>query len=221
MSATLEEHDAMKRLLEMMNGDTPSTPAAKPRAVDPNAPVELAGPGQITTAEVNAMADVLSKLNNVTQQVLVESDRNPQLRQAVNTQRNDHGVKVGSYQIMIKEDEKRIAGKQYYSIYHSQTNDVIADDITLYETALAVVKHLNSGKYANSHIVRKLFEADDAYTARRTDAIRFKSMMRRASNGRDMSKHDVYESRYQASIDGAMAAKREIKQLIESSRRGS
>lgn len=217
MSVTPEEKEAMQRLLEVMEGKTPSTPA--PKATQYGASdIELAGAGQVTRRDIDAMSQVLSKLNNVTQQVVYESEQDPQLRNAIATQRNDDGVKVGSYQIMIKEDEKRLAGKQYYSIYHTRTNDIIADDLTLYETALTIVKILNSGRYVNDPLVRKLFEADDRYTAHRTDAIRFKARMKQAAHRGDESKRDVFESRYQVAIDNAMAFKKDIKKLISESK---
>lgn len=219
MSAvTPEDRDAMARLLSIMEGETPP-PMARPTNNNySTGPVELAGAGQLTQADVNAMADVLSKLNNVTQEVVTESAYDPQLRQAVNTVRNEEGVKVGNYQIMIHEDEKRVAGKQYYSIYNVRTNDVIASDLTLYETALSVVKLLNSGAYANNPTIRKLFEFDDYYTSQRTDAIRFKVRMRKAEQQRDFAKFDLYESRYQTAVENAMNHKRNIKKLISESK---
>jgi len=219
MSVSQQDRDAMKRILGALNGDlTYEEPLNLHESQ--TSQVELAGLGQVTQKDITAMADVLKKLNNVTAQVVTESKFNPQLAEAVNTSKVEDGVKVGNYQIMIKEDAKRMAGKQYYSIYHSQTHDVIADDITLYETALSVVKLLNSGKFANSPIVRKLFEADDRYTANKTDAMRFKSLSKSAQNKMDFNKSDLYESRYQSSVNNAMAAKRDIKKIIEESRRG-
>ncbi len=213
-AVTPEERDAMARLLSIMEGESPPSPVPTTKSATSAGPVELAGAGQITQADVNAMADVLSKLNNVTQEVLHESAFDPQLRQAVNTVRNDEGVKVGNYQIMIHEDERRLAGKQYYSIYNVKTNDVIASDLTLYETALNVVKMLNNGIYVNNPTVRKLFEYDDHYTSHRTDAIRFKTRMRKADQQKDFAKYDLYESRYQTAIENAMIHKRNIKKTI-------
>jgi hypothetical protein len=212
MTVTPEDRDAMARILDIMEGRTPSTPTAN--AGQTGYTAELAGAGQITNADVNAMADVLSKLNNVTQQVIHESRSDSQLEQAVNTVRNDEGVKVGNYQIMIHGDDTRLAGKQYYSIYNIKTNDVIASDLTLYETALSVVKLLNNGVYVNNPTVRKLFEYDDYYTSHRTDAIRFKARMRKADAQRDFAKVDMYESRYQTAIENAMTYKRHIKKVI-------
>lgn len=218
MSVTPEDRDAMARLLSIMEGETLPPVSRATNQTHSAGTVELAGAGQITQADVNAMADVLSKLNNVTQEVITESEYDPQLRQAVNTVRNDEGVKVGNYQIMIHEDEKRLAGKQYYSIYNVKTNDVIASDLTLYETALSVVKLLNNGLYTNNPTIRKLFEFDDYYTSQRTDAIRFKARMRKAEQQRDFAKFDLYESRYQTAVEHAMSHKRNIKKLISESK---
>lgn len=207
-----EERDEMKRILELMEGKTPSVPMPKPH--NQGQSVELAGAGQVTKADIDAMSMVLNKLNAVTEEAIHEGYNDPAVVEAMETKRIPNGVKVGNYQIMIKEDPKRLAGKQYYSIYHSKTGDVIADDITLYETALAVVKKLNNGKFVNDSGIRALFEADDTFTAHKTDAVRFKSRIRQSEKTRDFNKVSIYESRYQASLDNAMQAKKQIRKLI-------
>jgi len=218
MSVTDQDRDAMKRILSALDGDKAALKPTKGSPAYSSYDEDLAGPGQVSPKAIDAMAQVLSKLNNVTSQVVTESKFNPQLSEAMHTHRNDAGVKVGNYQIMIKEDPKRIAGKQYYSIYHTKSGDVIADDLTLYETALSVVKELNNGGYVNSTLVRNLFEADDRYTAHRTDAIRFKSRSKVSLNTGDYNKSEIYESRYQASVSSAMQAKSDIKRLVNESR---
>ena len=162
------------------------------------------------------MASVLGKLNSLSNHVvdgmITESSGFSEVAEALQTERTQHGVKVGRYQILVKEDPKRMAGKQFYSIYNSLTNDTIADDISLYETALTAVRMLNSGKFANSVEVRKLFEQDDAYTSHRVDALIYKRKMLTTN---DPSKKDIFESRYQASLDRCMAAKKQIKMLVK------
>ena len=142
--------------------------------------------------------------------MITESVTQPIVSDALQTQKIQNGVKVGRYQILVKEDAQRLAGKQFYSIYNSLTNDTVADDITLYETAITVVRLLNNGKFTNSPEVRKLFEQDDAYTSHKVDAINFK---RRLKTIKDVAKQDIYESRLQASMDRCMAAKKMIKAL--------
>lgn len=213
MTVSPEERDAMAKILRMMGGEDPG-----PRATltESATSVELAGPGQVTKADVDAMSMVLGKLNSISNHVvdsmITESSITPQVSEALQTERTKDGVKVGRYQILVKEDSSRIAGKQFYSIYNSLTNDTIADDISLYETALAVVRLLNSGKFANSSEVRKLFEQDDSYSSHKVDAIMFK---RKMNSVVDPSKRNIYESRYQASLDRCMAAKKNIKLLAK------
>jgi len=211
-AVTPEEREAMLRLRNIMEG------VHSPEPAKPNSnyarEVELAGPGQVTNADIHAMSDVLSKLNSITNHVvddmITESVAHPQISEALHTQKLSNGIKVGRYQILVKEDAQRLAGKQFYSIYNSLTNDTLADDISLYETALAVVRLLNKGKFANSAEVRQLFENDDAYTSHKVDAINFK---RRLKTVKDVAKQDIYESRLQASMDRCMAAKKLIKTL--------
>lgn len=216
MAVTPEERDAMTRLLNVMEGNI--SPMAKNNTGSAASSVELAGPGQVTSADINAMAQVLNRLNSVADTVVGEmvneSQYDPDTKMLLDTNKNTQGVRVGSYQIMIKEDQSRMAGKQYYSIYNTITKDTIADDISLYETAISVVKLLNKGVYINNSLVRKLFEQDDAYTSRKQDAIRYRRSAKIAEKKGDLSKKDVYESRYQVSLDQAMTAKHNIKILI-------
>ena len=210
-----QDRDEMQKILNAFSGKpnsklTESTTAA----------VELAGPGQVTQKDVAAMADVLKKLNDVTSQIIMESNTDSQLSEAIQTSKTNNSVNVGRYKIIIKEDTQRLAGKQYYSIYLNNSNNVIANDITLYEVALAVVKLLNSGKYVNSTLVRRLFEVDNRYTSNKTDAIRFKRRSKSAQNEMNFEKSDLFENRYQVSINNAMQAKKEIKLIITESRLG-
>ena len=85
----------------------------------------------------------------------------------------------------------------------------------MYETALAVIRLLNSGKFANDIAIRKLFEADNTYTSHKVDAITYK---RRMLTVKDTSKRDIYESRLQASMDRCMNAKKSIKLLAGNAR---
>lgn len=219
MTVSPKERDEMARLLSIIGGQ----PNAYERLSETQnmqqrltSDIELAGPGQVTRSDIDAMSSVLQKLktasNHVVNQMITESSTHTEIAEALHTTRTDDGVKVGRYQIMIKNDPKRLAGKQFYSIYNSLTNDVIADDISLYETALGVIRLLNSGKYTNSHEVMKLFEHDDAYTSHRVDALIFKQKINKAV---DHSKREIYESRYQASLDRCMAAKRTIKSIVK------
>jgi len=219
MTVTPEDRDAMARLRNIMEGKSVNIAPHQQNINQPTHEVELLGPGQISQRDVTAMASVLSKLNNISNHVvddiITESVKYPSVAEAIHTERTGNSIKVGRYEISIKEDANRIAGKQFYSIYNSLTNETIANDISLYETAISVIRLLNGGQFTNSTDVRKLFEQDDAYTSHKVDAFTYKRRMIKTS---DPSKRDIYESRLQASMDRCMTAKKLIKELAKNVR---
>jgi hypothetical protein len=219
MAVSDAEREQMARLKAIMEGKTPPPISSyKQNSNGQSIPeIELAGPGVPTRRDIDAMANVLNKLNSITGEVahdmINESVTSPAAKAAISTSRNSTGVKVGAYQIQINEDPARVAGKQFYSIYHSGIGTIIADDVSLYETALGVVNLLNSGKYVNDIKVRELFEADNRYTSHYMDArmykIKFLECKRKNSN-----KTDIFESRFQASLRQCLIAKKDIKSKV-------
>lgn len=214
MVVSNEEREAMARMMAIMNGETPPPPSGYSNSTQVNEGVELAGPGVVTQREINAMADVLNKLNQVTHQVILESNGDVGTKMDIMTTRTDRAVNVGGYKIEILTDERRVAGKQYYRIEHAASGTVIADDITLYEVALGVVKLLNNNKYVNDIKVRNLFEIDARYTSHRVDAISAKMAHRKAERTGNMIKEDIYATKYQKALDLAMVAKADLKRAL-------
>lgn len=195
---TPEERDEMAKILQLMNGIS----------TDPE-PTRHPPPG----AAINSVLSNLDRVSNrVMDGMLTESASKPELVEALNTARLDNGVKIGRYQIQIKEDDRRIAGKQFFSIYNSLTNDTIADNISLYQTAWGAVQLLNRGRTANSKEVMNLFEQDAQYTSHKVDAKMFKQ---KSLTTKDQSKREIYESRYQASLDRCMSAKKAITTVVK------
>lgn len=205
------EREAMARMLAIMNGETPPAPSSS-QMVTESLSTE-GGPGSPSQAEIHAMARVLESLNKVTGEVIMESSPDDKL--AVNTRRHKTGVSVGEYKIEIHLNEQRAAGKQYYSIEHTGTGTVIANDITLYEVALAAVKMLNNNNYVNNPTVRRLFELDDHYTSCKIDAMSSKQAQKRAEQRHDMIKEDIYATKFQKALDTAGVIKRDIKKILE------
>ena len=205
------EREAMARMLAIMNGETPPAPSSS-QMVTESLSTE-GGPGSPSQAEIHAMARVLESLNKVTGEVIMESSPDDKL--AVTTRRHKTGVSVGEYKIEIHLNEQRAAGKQYYSIEHTGTGTVIANDITLYEVALAAVKMLNNNNYVNNPTVRRLFELDDHYTSCKIDAMSSKQAQKRAEQRRDMIKEDIYATKFQKALDTAGVIKRDIKKILE------
>jgi hypothetical protein len=212
MTVSADERDFMQNLLDKLSGA--STPAAVPLAEQrkKSPPVELAGPGGVTDRDIQAMSQVLSRLDGLTTEMVTDPDPAPQFSQALTESRNQLGVKVGKWQIAQHQDATRMAGKNYFSIFHSETQQVIANDISLYETALQVARLLNTGAYVNSVKVRELFEQDDSYTSHKIDAHRF-YIRSRKSTSRDQK--ELYENRMQASRDRAQILRTQLKKNLD------
>ena len=104
MTVTSEDRDAMAKILNIMEGRAPA-PVVRPPSVGA-IDVELAGPGQVTNSDINALAAVMNRLNNIsdfqsnnTDIMLSESQQPTETTEALQTERNSAGVKVGRYQI--------------------------------------------------------------------------------------------------------------------------
>jgi len=206
------EREAMARMMAIMNGETPPPLSTGSQMIAENYSTD-GGPGNPSQAEINAMARVLETLSKVTNEVIMESSQDEKL--SVKTRRDTNSVSVGEYKIEIHLNEQRAAGKQYYSIEHTGTGTIIADDITLYEVALAAVKMLNNHKYVNNPTVRRLFELDDHYTSCKIDAMSSKQAQKRAEQRGDMIKEDIYATKFQKALDTAGSIKRDIKAILE------
>ncbi len=216
MTVTDAERQAMARLLEIMNGETPVTNQIQEHT-QTRQPVELAGAGQVTSRDIQAMALVMEKFNQAVNQthreLMQESVYDAHTAEALVTERHADDVRIGPYKISVRMDETRVAGKQYYDVIHSATGDKLAHELSLYEAAHGLVKLLNSGKYINHPQVRELLEAEATYTGHRIDAIRYHKMIHAANKQNQISKLEIYEARKAASMDRAAQAKAKVKKL--------
>jgi hypothetical protein len=205
-NVTDQDRNEMSRLLNIMEGKIATTGATGE---------SLPTTDVAANVDVAAMGDILRRLNSVTDKVsetlITESNHNTTTAIALQTSVNDQGVKIGLYQIQIAEDHDRVAGKQYYNIYHVRSGDVIAQDISLYETAYNAVKLLNRGSYVNDYRICKLFELDGAYTAHKIDAVNYRRKAKLAERSRKLERRNIMEARCQASVERAMQYKKDLK----------
>lgn len=218
MTVNAQDRDAMLRLMQIMNGEKPAAlreDIQSPKGVQP---VELPGAGQVTDRDIQAMANVLQKLNNVMesthQHMWQQGAQDPEMAEALVTEKMHDHVKIGQYKIRVQEDANRVAGKQYYSVVNVVTGDTLAHELSLYEAAHGLVRLLNKGMWINSPRVRALLEAEAVYTGHRVDAIRYHRMLQKLTESAQHDhKRDLYETRKQVSLDKSMQAKKLIKKI--------
>lgn len=221
---TVSEMDraAMARLLKIMNGEAVHEPDPSHMMItEHDHHVDSVGvPGSVSPAHVRAMHDVLTRLNQVVNQtsdnLIQEGTQHVHTAEALVTTREHDHVKIGQYKIVVRTDQTRVAGKQYYDVINSQTGDLIAHELTLYEAAHGLVRMLNKGQFVNSKCVRELLEAEAAYTSHRIDAIRYHRLINKNATLMESYKLDLYQARKAASLDRAAQAKVKIKKIYNS-----
>jgi hypothetical protein len=217
MSVSPEDKAAMARFLSILNGQPVAAPAVNQSQQGMSAPVELAGAGQVTRADVQAMGDVLARLNNVISQVstemVTESATDPGMAEALMTTQTGTGVKIGCYEIRVNLDESRLVNKQNYSVVNKLTGETLAHELGLYEAAHGLVKLLNGGNYVNSAPVRELLEAESSYTSHKMDALRFKRRAKKSHAVGNSQNYNIYEARRIDAMDKSMIAKARVKKL--------
>lgn len=217
-SISKKDVDFMSSIINVVSGneqsikylDTPSpTVSGNPSVND-----VLGTPGVPSPADIAAMSDLLKKLNSATNHVvddmITASYNSPDATETLYTQKIPNGVKIGRYQVTIMEDQTRLAGKQYYQIYNSLTNTVLIEDISLIESAIQIIRALNSGNTISSEQVQNLIERDTAYTSHKIDAIMFKKKAASALS----SKKEIFESRFQSSRDQCIAIRKQIRSKL-------
>lgn len=203
-----EDRDRMKNIMNLMNGGGSDIDLVE----NYHQPAMAGAPGigTVTEADINEMSKLISKLEEITEQVSVDLATDPDLesKQLLNEYRTPSGVAVGKWQISIHEDAARMAGSKFYSIFHSNTKQIIANDISLYETALSVARLLNEGELVNGTKIRNLFDQDDLYTSHKIDAQRFYIRSRKT---RDPKQRELFEVRHHTSKDRAIQIRESLK----------
>jgi hypothetical protein len=214
---TPQERDAMADLLRIVNGEKPIARKVSTNQSQnsQNLYEELSGPGQVSRREIDAMAQVMQKLQQVSGRPETRDyeTQDVVLQEALVTEPLTDGVKIGIYKIKQHHDENRLAGKQHYSVINSTTGDILANELSLYEAAHGMVKLLNAGKYVNSSQVMAILEAEMAYTSNRIDALRFLRASKQAEKQGNIQRKELMETRKHTSLDRAMEAKARVKSI--------
>jgi hypothetical protein len=166
----------------------------------------------VDQAQVDAMSDVLKKLKSnvdtAAQGIVTESKKNPDLGFAVEAQRTDErSVSVSRY--TIQAEEKTLTeglSKNFYNVVDTQTNEIVAADLGLFESAMGVVKHL---LYTNKvAAVDKIINLDSVYLSAMTEAYAYKKRMSRLDES--TATHDVAAAKYSQAKQKLASAKMRI-----------
>jgi hypothetical protein len=185
--------DAMANILSKLNDVSNGT--HKPSATS-------------TIGDTAAMAAILHKLQAATgvaaQDIVTETQRNPNLAVAVNATRTDSGVSVSQYKISTqKKIVQEGLSKTFYMITDTKTGDIMHDSLGLFETAMGIVKHmLYTG---DNRKVNRLLELDQEYIGAVMETYSHKSRLKRLNE--NSTQFDVTTAKYSNSRTKLQAVK--------------
>lgn len=158
--------------------------------------------------DTKAMADILRKLQEATdksaERLIEESKANDNLKMALETTKTDSGVKIKNFEIIPTALKVGNISKNYYDIV-SESGDTLYKELSLFESAMSIVKRLMlNKKLAECDRIAKL---DQDYDTHLIEAYDYKARARMVT---ESFKIDVYE----AKMTAAMSKAKEIKTRI-------
>ena len=173
-------------------------------------PAENERISQITDPETRAMANILEKLETSTRKtaenLVEESDKNPELKMAMNTSRSQSGVSVDNFEIVVEKQKIANITKNFYSIRDNATDEVLHKDLALFESAMSIVKRLMLGKQTQD--IGRIVEIDQQYAAGLLESYDYKSKLK--STKLTEAKIDVYNTKQGLATEKMRIAKLKI-----------
>ena len=201
MAVDPREVAEMARIRRIMNGDFSNEVEEAAKSVVYESHQNQIGESSDPTTD---MKEIMRRLNQgVTNSVerIVENDNTDlKFASALVTEKTDRGVKVGSWEIKMYEEN----GQKTYDVCHVQTEEPIARDLTLYESALTISKLLNAHVSINSHQIRNVLALEDEFAKTRNEAATFKRKMRRMTESNNLFEAHVAEARFNESRTAAV-----------------
>jgi hypothetical protein len=217
MTVSVKEIEEMARIRRILNGeyqdvqhDVAQDYIAEHQSHGVTTPSRELG---TSTDGTDDMKEILRRFNQgasmSVQRITENEDTDREFHTALVTERTKDGVKVGSWEIKVYEDQ----GNKTYDIVNVKTNEPIARDLTLYESALAITKMLNKNMGINHRHVMEVLTLEDQYARARQEAALFKRKARRMNESQNRFEACVADDRYQESRALALKHKAQIVQI--------
>lgn len=191
-----KEVDAMKRVLNNLNAVTdPSVTSTVDKSVKAD--------------ESKAMLDILTRLSKVNEktQTVIAENVDTRTRQLATTQKTERGVSIANYLVSITESENAGVKRNLYSILDTSTNEVLYQDIALYESVMAITRQLLLKKQISWKKCDEIIQLDQDYSRHLYEAGALKQRIQTAT---DMDRKCLYENKYSRTVGLAKEAKRNI-----------
>ena len=199
-----EEVKGMMDIIAKLN-EAEATPSSVARDKETQASInKLAG----VSKNAEGMLSILQKLDEattkVTKEIVKESENDIELS-AIN--KKGDTVSVNNYEITM-EKTTIVPGirKTFYNI--KEGNEIIHEDLALFETAMGIVKGL---LFDNNSKVERLLELDNRYASSLQEAATYKL---KCQNIAESYKHDIAMAKQGAAVSKMKEIKKQIKSAL-------
>jgi len=215
------EMDKFRRIMEGFNDNTAGmTPSVAPRTSNqgiPTSPTATAAaqPDPAMGNFTNIINDLYGGAAQHAVEVLTEST-DPVVVEALDTHKTNAGVKIGVWEIVSRTEKINLKEEKVFDVRRSTSKEIIADSISVYEAAHALVRYLNNGYTINSKEVSNVLELEESFFSCREDAKMFKIRAIQARKRGDENKAAIMEDRFDYAKANAISTKRK---LVEANKR--
>lgn len=219
---TKQDIDEMQRLRNIINGFNKKTEniALSPTSDTPvkdkligtpalsQSQAKGAGKDNLMENFVNAVGSLYETAENAAESIATSND--PEIKEALTTRKISSGVKIGKWEINYKMKKINLKEEKVFDVYHSKTGDVIAESLSVYEAAHALVRLLNNGHVINSKQIKDLLIVEEKFFFAREKAKLYKIKEIRARKASNYQKEELFESRFDYSRNRAIELKRQL-----------
>lgn len=137
----------------------------------------------------------------------------PKIREAVMTLPTKTGFRYGSYELV---EEKISPNRSEFKIVSNGM--IVAENMTLRESALGILRELNNGKPMNSNNIVMLLNEEQKFSSAIADSTRYKRKQKLALTESNWTAADVNEARYDRAKQNAIDAKNRAAEILRTIR---
>lgn len=176
-------------------------------------PIQTFDDQKLNAKQMESWINAVSGSDVITRTVREQASSEPMLAEAFNTQYDGSKVVIGDrYEIRIKPT----AEAKSFDVVDSVTNQIIADNLCIYEAAYGIVKLLNKGYAALDPHIRKIVFLEQQYYNAKGEAIVFKKKVQKAKTLGESRNADINAAKFQNAKTVALNAKNQISKIVES-----
>lgn len=210
----------MDRLRKIMEGDLSADTAASPKVL-PNGEKAFIFTKTHSREDVSEMEKILQNFNSVEKsatdtikELLQETTKDRQLKEALITTKSDDGVIIGAWEIS-KFLREGLTKKQetVYHVKNVNTGERVKATFLILESAKSIVRFLNQGVDTDSPQIKQIADLEIQYRRLRARALTEKLSWHRAKKSNDEFKCDLCEAKFDAAKMQALYIKERIKNI--------